>query len=381
METQDTSSKYRALGMDALYLASCALHEQCPQWEQEGDLDGLFRFCKFHTITAITAMALERYWKEHPPADPETAKPWLQSKDKTIRKNILLNAEREALERELDAMGCWHMSLKGSRLQYDYPRFGMREMSDNDILFDPEMRDQVRDLMCSRGYNVSEFRESIHDTYDKPPVYHMEMHAALFKEANAPELAAYYRDTKSRLISEDGSACRLRFTDEDFYIYVVAHAYKHYVCSGTGIRHLLDLWVYSRRHENLDWDYIRRELHQFGAAEFEENSRNLGHKFFDRPNRCPELTQAEESFLTELLTAGTFGTTKIGVNNKVKKAGGRGSYLFSWLFPSLDALRVLYPCREVHGWMVPLFWLSRWVGALLRPARSIRVLRSLFKSK
>lgn len=35
-----------------------------------------------------------------------------------------------------------------------YPKFGMREMADNDILFDATRRQQVRDIFVNRGYSI-----------------------------------------------------------------------------------------------------------------------------------------------------------------------------------------------------------------------------------
>lgn len=37
------------------------------------------------------------------------------------------------------------------------------------------------------------------------------------------------------------------FNDDlnDAYVYIVAHAYKHFIFSGTGIRTLIDLYVYN----------------------------------------------------------------------------------------------------------------------------------------
>ena len=37
----------------------------------------------------------------------------------------------------------------------------------------------------------------------------------------------------------------MHFTDEDFYVFIVAHEYKHFAdLGGTGIRNLVDRYVY-----------------------------------------------------------------------------------------------------------------------------------------
>ena len=65
---------------------------------------------------------------------------------------MLLDAEREQVFKEMDAAGIWHLPLKGSVLKSLYPKPWMRQMSDNDILFDPEYQSEVKDIMVKRGY-------------------------------------------------------------------------------------------------------------------------------------------------------------------------------------------------------------------------------------
>ena len=55
--------KMRRLGTQASYLAACALHNTVAVVDGEWDLEGLYKFCKFHSVTAIVAMALEEVWK------------------------------------------------------------------------------------------------------------------------------------------------------------------------------------------------------------------------------------------------------------------------------------------------------------------------------
>lgn len=69
------------------------------------------------------------------------------------------------------------MPLKGSILKDWYPKFGMREMADNDILFDASKRKEVKAIFQGRGYTVKEYDKSNHDAYEKPPIYNFEIPA------------------------------------------------------------------------------------------------------------------------------------------------------------------------------------------------------------
>ena len=58
------------------------------------------------------------------------------AKEKASRKNIFLDAGRKKLFSFCEENGIWYMPLKGSVLKELYPDFSMRQMADNDILFD-----------------------------------------------------------------------------------------------------------------------------------------------------------------------------------------------------------------------------------------------------
>lgn len=49
---------------------------------------------------------------------------------------------------------------------------------------------------------------------------------------------------------------------EDFYVYFIAHEYKHFSMSGTGLRSVLDTYVLlmDGKADKLDWGYIHGEL-------------------------------------------------------------------------------------------------------------------------
>ena len=360
-------------GMDAVYLAACALHGAVPQGDR--DLDALLEFCKFHKITAMTAMALEPLWAPDDPA----AKPWRQERDMAIRKNLLLNNERQALLAHMEKLGCWYLPLKGSVLQYAYPKFGMRQMGDNDILFDPAFRESLRDHMTARGYTVTDYGHQNHDEYAKAPVYNMELHVALFG-VEYPALAGYYADVKSRLVKDPDNGFGCHFADEDFYIYITAHAYKHFTTGGTGIRHLVDTWVYLGKHD-LDRDYVTGELEKLGAADFERQCRSLSRKLFDTPER-PVLTEAETVFLNAFLRSGAYGTADQRVENALDRAGDRTGYVLGRLFLPPELLAVNYPVLNKHPWLYPLCLISRLFRALWKaPGRLLRELTILIKGK
>ena len=373
----------RTLGIRASYLAGCALHGIAAEDSGE-NLEELLKFCRFHSITAIVAMALESV-----PALGEKLKPWKQEKDLAIRKNILLNAEREQVLKHLETIGCRYMPLKGSLLQFDYPRFGMRQMSDNDILFDEARTEEIHRFMLDRGYEAVTYRIGNHDEYVKKPVYNMELHRSLFQGGVDPVLAGYYRDVFSRLRKDEGNRYGYHMSREDFYVYLVAHGYKHWRSGGVGIRNLLDVYVYeSKYRDNLNWEYIRCELEKIQAAGFEEECRTLARILFEKPCPSPRLSERERNAMDAFFSSGAFGTEERAVENKLEnlrengKSSGKMRYVLERLFPPVSYLAENYPGIKKQKWKLPFIYLLRLLKAVfLYPVRILRELRLLVRSK
>lgn len=283
-----------------IYLMACSLQEIKPEEALLANIDveALLRLAKAHSVSAMVCMALEQT-DAFRCAEESIRLKWLDSKNKAIRKNMLLDAERHQLEKEFAERGIWYMPLKGSILKDWYPKFGMREMADNDILFDPAGRKQVREIFQNRGYKTVSFRKGNHDVYEKAPIYNFEMHVSLF-HGTYKELTEQYKNVKERLLPVDGTAYQFAFTPEDFYVFVLAHAHKHYSHSGTGIRTLADIYVMDRHLGGImDRDEVEQKLMQLGIAEYEQHSRVLAEKLFSavRPLAETELTEDEKEML------------------------------------------------------------------------------------
>ena len=169
-------------GYDMIYLAACALHHEIPSAERIASmsLPDVYRFAKHHGMQAITFIGLSLRLSAEPGTaekiDSELLKEWSDANAKAIRKNILFDAERRNLFDFLNEHGIWHMPLKGVILQDFYPEYGMRQMVDNDILFDSNFRETVREYFLSNGYTGVEKEDESHDVYRKRPVYNFEMH-------------------------------------------------------------------------------------------------------------------------------------------------------------------------------------------------------------
>lgn len=375
-----TESEMKATTYDMLYLAACAINGIVPDAEKI-DLDRLYAVSKFHSLTAICAMALES-------AGITLSDKWRETKAKAIRKNILLDAERAQILGYFEQNGIWYMPLKGIIMKDIYPKTGMRQMADNDILYDSSFQMQVKEYMESKGYKAESVGKGAHDTYHKPPVYNFELHTMLYHEQSDKNIHDYYANVKSRLVKDDDNGHGYHFTDEDFYIFMTVHEYKHYSGGGTGLRSLLDCFVYIRSKDNmLNWDHISRELEKLGLKDFERSSRELCMKVFSG-TELPALSENERDMLEYYLLSGTYGTEKNHVENNMKKfsekTGSRSKfrYIMRRIFPELEVYKEHYPFFYKHRILLPIGWLYRFIkGVILNSRRIINELKIVAGNK
>lgn len=356
-----------------IYLMACSLQGTKPEEALLAniDMEALLRLAKAHSVSAMVCMALEQTDAFQNAAETTRLK-WLDCKNKAVRKNMLLDAERHQLEKEFAEHGIWYMPLKGSILKDWYPKFGMREMADNDILFDPAGRKQVREIFQNRSYKTVSFRKGNHDVYEKAPIYNFEMHVSLFN-GTYKELTEQYENVKEHLLPVDGTAYQFAFTPEDFYVFVLAHAHKHYSYSGTGIRTLADIYIMNQKlGGTMNWEYVDSELRGLGIFSYERESRELAQKLFGIAELPTEanLSEAEQQMLAYYLGASTYGTIENRTLNQMQKLqpdGGaitahtKRKYLLSRIFPGREWCKACAPTVYKYPVLLPFFWVRRLV--------------------
>ena len=354
-------------------LLACALNRQTPTLDsvKQIDMEKLYQMAKFHSVRALVAMTLEE-------AGVELSKEFKEAKQKSIRKSMLLNAEFQKVSAYLEQNKIWHMPLKGRRMQNYYPKIGMREMADTDILFDANFREQIETYMKSIGYEVKSVGNGNHDVYMKLPVYNYEMHVSLYGEAHKKELREYYENVKERLLLEKGKQYTYYFSKEDFYVYMISHEYKHFSSSGVGFRALADCFVFLKEEEpNLNWNYIRTELQKLNILEFEQHTRILSKRIFSGET-LDTLTKEERNIVEEYLFAGTYGTKERWVTNQVKQLKQEGekhpvlSHLKKRLFPGKNVLEVYCPAAKKYRWLLPYACVKRWLKVIVVKGKEVR---------
>ena len=391
-------------GMDMLYLAACALHDVVPDKKRVSDMDmiGVMKEAARHSMHSVTYLGIKKYvdstQNDVSLIDADLLAKWKNGHAWIVKKAILFTLEREKLLSFFEQNGIWYLPLKGVILQNFYPQLGMRQMADNDILFDASYRGELKKYMLENGYRGGEFvgrtDAGCHDTYLKEPFYNFEMHYSLHPATEKDvSLRNYYDDLGQRMIKDSDNAYGYHMSDEDFYIYVITHAYRHYSHAGNGVRIFMDAYVYlSRKQSELDFAYIEREMSSLGLADFEKMIRTLAFKLFSDPNpkNLMKFTAEEANFLSFHIDSGVYGTTGNAMRIKLDELSGGGKitprvklkYFIRRLIPGNDCYMLRYPLAYRYKILIPLAIVARILEAIFtKPRVLLKEIRALRREK
>ena len=352
---------------DLIYLLSCSVNEIDPDIERMNqiDLDAVYELAAFHSLAAAVSFAIEKVIEL----------PYIfdQAKKKAIRKLALFDIERSKILSCFNKEGIWYLPLKGIIFKDYYSKYGMREMSDNDILCDSSRMQDVKIIMGRLGYICEEFGEANHDVYLKN-IIAFEIHRSLFNEKDYNVYFDYYKDIKSRLVCNDGSyECCFRV--EDLYIYLLAHTYKHYINGGIGLRSLLDTYVFLKRHsKELDWNYLNNEFAFLSLTEFEKMNRELAQKAFSGMLMDDE----EKQLFMYYVSSGAYGIEDhLWKNSLSKELSGNDSksakrqYYLSRVLIRGEMLKISYPFVYRYKVLLPGLYIYRLIKAAFVKPKAI----------
>ena len=372
-----------AMELASLSLAGKKL-DQIPYSDK--DLEAVYEYVKISGISAITFMALENavdVVDEH-----SFMFEWKKMRLNAMRRNLLFDKERSEITNFLEQNGIWYLPLKGSVIKEMYPNPEMREMNDNDILIDQNGRDQAKEFMLSRGYQVKPNDKGViddkgnSDEFIKDPFFYFELHKFLIEERYSPKQYDYFLSIKDRLIKDTDKEYGYHMSDEDFYLYMICHAHKHFSRNGMGIRFLMDEYVFLKeKGETLDNDYINEKIREFGLEQFDADLRKVSKMAFDEDEECLEdsLSDSEKALYDSCLGAGVFGNIETRWKNEAYEMSANSTdtitkkeYIKNRLFPDENWYRIYHPFVYKHKIVKPFFTIYRLTVLAFRGRKNVK---------
>ena len=337
------------------------------------NLPFFIKLAKYHSLSALLFKAVKETNVDVSPEDlKKLEEPYLLN----VRKSALFAKERKALYQYLNDNQIDFLPLKGIVIKDYWLDPDSREFADNDILFPDEKSKMVKAYFVESKYEVEYYKKSNHDVYLKKPFFNFEMHRNLFGEIeDAPKLIGYFANYLKDSAIKEGYEHYL--SDENFYIYFTAHSYKHFHQSGCGIRTLVDYYVFLKKHSDLNFKYIDKELKKIDLLDFSNLIKTLAIKVFDDE----KLTKEERETLLFIASSGTYGTLQHSVQKGVKEKG-RFGYFISRVFPPLSFYKSAYPWAYKSKVLIPVAWLMRFFRILFKnPKKATQEIKMISKTK
>lgn len=312
----------------------------------------LYILAKHHSVSNLLSYA----WQGRDDLDPTLRNALDVTLFSAVRQQIEQDREAERVFAALRAADVRFLPMKGVIMRKLYPAPEMRISCDVDVFFDRDRREKVGEILASLGYEMKH-ADPNHDEYSKPPLVSVEMHRNLL--IDIPTVDRYYRDIWERLIPVGGSEYRM--SDEDFYIYQTVHTMKHFCSGGTGIRSVMDTFVYKHAKPELDRAYLEAELEKLGLLSFHLMLEELSEVWFGGK----EMTDGLHDISDYMLGSGTYGITANSAANRIPRGRfGKLRYALSRAFPSYRFMREKYPSLRRCPPLLPFYWAWRLVRTL-----------------
>ena len=340
----------------------------------------MLAFAKAHSVANTAFFAVQNL-----PMRPEKAvwQEWTELANKSLVRDTTQLFELEQILSECEARGIAILPLKGSQLKPLYPRTDYRSMSDLDFLIEPDKTKDMRALMTSLGYWVEKYEQGGHDVYMKEPVMNVEVHTELIPAIHT-EAHRFFLDIWSRVQLCEGSQFHYRMTDEDFFVFFIAHLAKHYAGGGTGIRSFLDIHVFLKaKKATLQWERVHVSLQAIHLDDFCAHAMRLADIWFGDAPRTP-LSDEMEAYV---FANGTYGTIlNYTTNQIIRQQGASQSTLLGrirqfrrLIFPGYAMMTRSCPYVKRFPLLLPFAWIHRMFRVLILRRNKIQRLTNIGK--
>ena len=269
-----------------------------------------------------------------------------------------------------DENGIDYLPLKGCNMKFVYPKPELRSMGDADILIRTKQYDKLKDIL--EGLNFEEEAEISHHYVWNSDRLHLEMHTEPMP-SSYKKFQNYYGDGWERAIKTETN--RYIYSDEDTFVFLLAHFAKHYLEGGIGLRHITDIFVYLKSIPNMDFDYIEKELSKIGLLKFYKNIVKTISYYF----KNGKSDEAVEIISEYILQSGNWGSYKSHVfasgarsnGTEEKVTGSKFRFLIKAAFPSAESIKGRYTILKKAPFLIPIIWPVRWIDAIIFRGKNV----------
>ena len=377
----------RAISEKMLEALRCFLNGEKVMWEDgvsAEDWQMLFRLCQYHQILPMiydTVYACPAFQT----CPQETVQ---MIKTQVIRQVMVQSRKTEEflqLYKKLLEQDLTPLVVKGLVCRELYREPDYRCSGDEDVLIPAEQFKACSEVFAAAGMEMLE-PDQDPDEAGEVPFYkvggllHIELHKELFSSESEAygDLNRLFDGVFERKIQDTIHGVPVyTMCHTDHLLYLILHAFKHFLHSGFGIRQVCDIVIYAEAFgKEIDWDDLMEKCKGIHADVFAASLFDIGKKelTFDPVKACyPESWSSVEvdgsDLLEDLLEGGVFGDSSMSRKHSSnitlqavsedKKGKKAGASLVQTLFPDGKYMERTYTYLKKYPFLLPAAWASR----------------------
>ena len=310
------------------------------------------------------------------PAAAENAALFAAVKQQVIAQVLhqtMRTSEFAGLYQKLRAAGLYPIVVKGQLCSRLYPLKDHRISADDDLYIPDAEFMTCHEQLLANGLTTDtpadELATADEVSYTKngSPLY-IELHRHLFDSAEDAHDELNHLFTDINPVEIDGL---LAMPPHEHLLYLLLHAYKHFVRSGIGLRQFCDIGLWAREyHTEIDWQRLREQCESVHAATFAAAAFRIARDYlgieFDLPAPWSDAVDAEP-LLHDSLCGGVYGSndltrlhsSTVTLNAVKASRTGEKSSVLSTLVPKREYLEHRYPYLKKRPYLLPVAWVQR----------------------
>lgn len=299
---------------------------------------------------------------------------------------IMRTGEFIQLYKALSTKGLKPIVVKGIICRNLYPQPDNRISGDEDLYIPAGTYEVYHQALLEAGMEIADWDKPNIDVLHeisyvkKGGMLRIELHKDLFdgEEQAYAGMNEQFANVFSNVITvkADGTEiCTMGYSDH--LLFLIVHAFKHFISSGVGIRQVCDMVMFANAYGNqIDWQFVLDECEKIHADVFAAALFDMGYKYlgFDMERACyPEIwkriTVDSEEILDDMLSAGVFGSadmnrkhsSSITLNAVSAERQGKKAEAstLKTLFPSRKYLEGRYQYLKKYPFLLPVAWVQR----------------------
>ena len=277
------------------------------------------------------------------------------------------------LYQKLRAAGLHPVVVKGQLCSRLYPLRDHRISADDDILIPDGEFFACHEQLLANGLTTDTpadelpMADEVSYTKEGSPLY-IELHRHLFDSAEDAhdELNHFFTDINP--VEMDGFLAML---PHEHLLYLLLHAYKHFVRSGIGLRQFCDIGLWARAYRGeIDWQLLHEQCGSVHAATFAAAAFRIARDYLcievDLPAPWSDAVDVEP-LLHDSLCGGAYGSndltrlhsSTVTLNAVKASRTGEKSGVLRTVFPKREYLERNYPYLKKHPYLLPVAWVQR----------------------